>query len=51
VVLTPVFDQVIEGDETFAVDLTAPGDAGHGYTIGTPSGGEITILDFVQVIF
>ncbi|HKX56367.1 MAG TPA: hypothetical protein VJN01_09700 [Xanthomonadales bacterium] len=51
VTLTPVFDQVIEGDETFSVEMHPPGDTGHEYTIGAPANGQITILDFIQLIF
>jgi hypothetical protein len=51
VTLTPVFDETIEGDETFIVNLVSPGDAGHDYTIGMPAEGQITILDFIQLIF
>ena len=51
VTVTPVFDQTIEGDETFIVTIRQPGDAGNDYTIGSPSMGTITIRDFVQTIF
>ncbi len=50
-ILTPITDQVIEGDETFTVALRVAGDAGNDYTIGAPSEGVITIKDFVQIIF
>jgi hypothetical protein len=51
VTLTPVFDQLIEGDETFAVQLRPPGDVNNDYTIGAQANGQITIRDFVQLIF
>ena len=51
ITLTPVFDEIIEGDETFEVALRGPGDVGHDYTVGMPASGQITIHDFVQLIF
>jgi hypothetical protein len=51
VTLTLVSDELIEGDETFIVQLRPPGDVGHDYTIGAQTNGQITILDFVQIIF
>jgi hypothetical protein len=51
ITLTPVFDETIEGDETFIVNLESPGDTDNDYTIGMPSEGQITILDFIQLIF
>jgi len=51
VTLTPVFDEVEEGDETAAFILQNPLSQGHDYTIGAPSRAEITIRDFVDVIF
>jgi hypothetical protein len=51
ITLTPVFDENIEGDETFDVELRGPGDAGQDYTVGLPESGQIVIRDFVQIVF
>ena len=51
VTLTPVFDEIVEGDETAGFKLLGPLSVGHDYTIGIPDQGEILILDFVDGIF
>jgi len=51
VTLTPIFDETEEGDETAVFNLLGPQLVGSDYTVGLPSKGEITIQDFVDIIF
>ena len=50
VVVTPTFDQTIEGNETVTFTLVAPQSPGHDYLVGMPSQAQITILDNVPAI-
>jgi uncharacterized protein (DUF486 family) len=51
VTLTPVLDEIEEGDETVIFTVQGPLSAGHDYTNGIPAQGEMSIRDFVDMIF
>jgi hypothetical protein len=51
VTVTPIFDELEEGDETVSFSLLPPQLAGHDYTVGVPDQAQIVILDYVDRIF
>jgi len=51
VVLTPVFEQIEEENETVVIALLDFLDANHQYAVGSPSNAEIIILDFRDLVF
>jgi hypothetical protein len=51
VIITPVFEQIEEDDETVIFTLLGPGLGGNDYTLGSPSQFEAIILDFRDLVF
>jgi hypothetical protein len=49
--LTPVFDEVAEGNETAGVTLMGSQSANNGYTVDAPSQVQIISVDFVDGVF
>lgn len=49
--VTPFQDNIMEGDETVTWDLIAPLQSNHYYTLGAPMQVEMTIADFVDLLF
>lgn len=50
VTLTPIADQVLEGDETATFTLNPPATAGNDYTVGAPSNVVIVIQDLTETV-
>jgi hypothetical protein len=49
--LTPVFDEGAEGNETAGVTLMGSQSANNGYTVDAPSQVQIISVDFVDGVF
>lgn len=49
--LVPDFEEIEEGDESAVFTVVGPQLEGHGYIVGAPATGAITIRDFIDFIF
>jgi hypothetical protein len=49
--LVPDFEEIEEGDESAVFTVVGPQLEGHGYLVGAPATGAITIRDFIDFIF